>query len=152
MVNTKGCGSCSADPKKCMASLKPVGDNKYQCFKGHVIALAPFMDTAAAKKLVSKMKCNLYKVEVFIENYSQQPVPTLGNGRLIKDLLLVNDEQEAKALIQKAKEIATALFKPKNGELEERFHQDKSHVVEAEYFVDNHEGMIGELFAIYSRL
>ena len=97
-------------------------------------------------------KVSTYKVEVYIDDFSQQPVPLLGHGRLTKDVRLVTDEDQAKAMIQQAKAIAKAMFKPKDGsELEQRFHQDKENVVEAEYFVDNHEGAIGELFAIYKR-
>ena len=97
-------------------------------------------------------EASTYKVEVYIDDFSQQPVPFLGHGRLTKDVRLVTDENQAKAMIQQAKEIAKALFQPTDGsELEQRFHQDKENVVEAEFFVDNHEGAIGELFAIYSR-
>ncbi len=152
MVDKTGCGFCSAEPKKCMDSLRALGDNKYQCFRGHVIDLDPFINTPLFKNRKAKIKVDIYKVEVFIEDYSQQPVPLLGHGRLTHDVRLVNDELQAMAMIQKAKEIAHAMFKPKESELEERFYQDDKHVVEAEYFVDNHEGPVGELFAIYSHI
>ena len=152
MSNMKACAICMEDPKKCVASLQSVGNSKYQCFKGHIVDLSPYLNYPYHKIQKEKIKVDIYKVEVYIDDFSQQPVPLLGHGRLTKDVRLVADEEQAKAMIQQAKAIAKAMFRPKEGELEQRFHQDQEHVVEAEYFVDNHEGAVGELFAIYSRI
>lgn len=153
MFNNQCCEWCEVDPNKCFGSMYLIEGSKYECCQGKTIDLDTFLYTSFFKSWKGKGKDSLvYKVEVYIEDYSKQPVSLLGHGILTKDIRLVTNEDQAKKMIQQAKVLAQSMFQPVNGELEQRFHQDHANVIEAEYFIDDHSGAIGELFAIYKSI
>ena len=93
-----------------------------------------------------------YKVEVFIDDFTAHSRKLLGRDRrIISEVYYVTSEIEAQMILKQAKDVAEALFKDNNGEVEVRFDTDEVDRVEAEYFNDFVSGEVGELFALYQK-